>query len=152
MAFQKENQLWKKRSKHGRDALFADAQLLWEQAVKYFEWCDDNPLYESDHMVVNKSLKEIDKPLKRPYTLQGLCIYLGCGSTWWRDFKKNPKTYIGDFPSVMEQIEEVIYEQKFAGAAVGQFNSNIIARDLGLAEKKEIQGNLGVIEEKITFE
>ena len=32
-----------------------------------------------------------------------------------------------------------MFEQKFAGAAVGLFNANIIARDLGLTDKQEIK-------------
>ena len=34
-----------------------------------------------------------------------------------------------------------MFEQKFAGAAVGLFNANIIARDLGLADKQDITTN-----------
>ena len=32
-----------------------------------------------------------------------------------------------------------MFEQKFAGAAVGLFNADIIARDLGLTDKQEIK-------------
>ena len=39
---------------------------------------------------------------------------------------------------IIHKIEEIIYNQKFEGAAVGIFNSNIIARDLGLSDKKDI--------------
>jgi hypothetical protein len=53
-----------------------------------------------------------------------------------RDYKKNPD-YKG-FSQVITKIEKVIYNQKFTGAAAGFLNPNIIARDLGLAEKKEV--------------
>lgn len=39
---------------------------------------------------------------------------------------------------VTTRIDEIIYKQKFEGAAVGAFNANIIARDLGLADKKDV--------------
>ena len=32
-------------------------------------------------------------------------------------------------------MKEIIYNQKYSGAAAGFFNANIIARDLGLANK-----------------
>lgn len=37
-----------------------------------------------------------------------------------------------------------MYAQKFEGASVGAFNANIIARDLGLIDKKEVEhaGNI----------
>jgi hypothetical protein len=37
------NQLWRLRTKHGRDKLFGDAALLLEEAYKYFDWCDRHP-------------------------------------------------------------------------------------------------------------
>jgi len=49
-----------------------------------------------------------------------------------------------DFLTVITRIEEIIYEQKFTGSASGFFNANIIARDLGLADKKEVDNKLSV--------
>ena len=40
MAFEKNNQWWRKRSKHGRNALFTDPNKLWESCVEYFEYTD----------------------------------------------------------------------------------------------------------------
>jgi hypothetical protein len=33
----------------------------------------------------------------------------------------------------------VIFNQKFSGAAVGAFNANIIARELGLADNQKVE-------------
>ncbi len=41
-----------------------------------------------------------------------------------------------DFFGVYTRISQIIRTQKFEGAAVGLFNANIIARDLGLADKQ----------------
>ena len=38
---------------------------------------------------------------------------------------------------------EIIRTQKFAGAAADLLNANIIARDLGLADKNEVTGKDG---------
>ena len=48
-------------------------------------------------------------------------------------------------------MEEIIRQQKFEGAAANLLNANIIARDLGLADKAEITGrDGGPIETKMT--
>lgn len=147
----KGNQFWKLRSKHGRDKLFATPELLWDAACEYFDWCESNPLMES---VVQKRkisrdeevIELIPNPKKRPFTLLGLCSYLDCNSVYFNQFeaelsKKNNKTN-KEFSKVVTRIRETIYNQKFEGAASGFFNANIIARDLGLADKKELEGNL----------
>ena len=41
------------------------------------------------------------------------------------------------YSSVITRARAKCYAQKFEGAAVGAFNGNIIARDLGLADKTE---------------
>ena len=43
-----------------------------------------------------------------------------------------------DFLTIISYIEETCYSQKFEGAAADFFNSNIIARDLGLVDKKQL--------------
>jgi hypothetical protein len=135
MAAPRGNQFWKLRSKHGRDKLFDGAELMWEAAVEYFQWCDKNPFIEVDFRGKDATRVEIPKP--RPYTLHGLCLYLNCSTTYFKTFKTTPAC-THDFLSVITQIEETIYNQKFSGAASGFFNSNIIARDLGLSDKKEV--------------
>lgn len=130
------NQFWKLRSKHGRDKLFTSSSLLWEAAQEYFEWCDENPWIVHSAVKAGDHFGEtVEAPTARPYTLKGLCIYLGCGSAFFRNFKQ---TADEDFKSVIDLIEETLYTQKFEGAAVGAFNANLIARDLGLSDKKEV--------------
>lgn len=142
----KGNQFWKLRSKHGRDKLFATPELLWEEACNYFEWCDKTPI-KTDEVVKSGILAGtlIKAPKKRPYTIQGLCIYLGVNSEFFRTFKERQKEtndeVSKDFLRVVAQIEEIIYQQKFEGAVVGLFNSNIIARDLGLRDKQDLTSN-----------
>lgn len=143
MAATKGNQFWKQRSKHGRDKLFQTPELLWDAACEYFQWCDENPLIavEHDKLKVNGEgdrLIMVELPKMRPYTIQGLCLYLDVNNQYLNDFegslKDNPNK---DFSSVITRIKETIYTQKFEGAASGFFNPNIIARDLGLSDKSE---------------
>lgn len=141
MDFPHGNQFWKQRAKHGRDKLFETPELLWEAACEYFEWCDNNPLIEIDFK--GKDAQKVELPKMRPYTLHGLALYINASTSYWREFRKN-KNLSSDFLSVINKVEEIIYNQKFSGAAAGFLNPNIIARDLGLVDKKEneVKGSL----------
>lgn len=148
MAAPEGNQFWKLRSKHGRDKLFETPELLWEAACEYFEWCEANPLIEIDFKTVDKVLEEIRLPKMRPFTIHGLCLYLDCGTSYFRNFKLEDRGQAEDFKAVIEKIEETIYNQKFEGASAGFLKENIIARDLGLADKQDHSGQIRI--EQIT--
>lgn len=126
------NQFWKLRTKHGRDKLFSHPDILWSAACEYFEWCDKHPLESVEFN--GKDAIECIVPKMRAYTWTGLEHYLDISSL--RDYKTNDE--YKDFLQVITRIEKIIYTQKFEGAAAGLLNSNIIARDLGLANKEEI--------------
>lgn len=132
MGAPKMNQFWKRRTKHGRDKLFASPELLWSAACDYFQWCDTHP-----HISIEfngKDAIECEVPKMRAYTWSGLEYYLDIYSL--RDYKTNPE--YKDFSQIITRLENVIYTQKFEGAAAGLLNANIIARDLGLADKKDV--------------
>lgn len=134
----KGNKFWELRAKHGRDKLFATPELLLEAACEYFNWCIKNPLIEVDFMSSKGGIVKVEKPKMRPFTIIGLAMYCDASSSFWREFKSNCKETNRDFLSVITRIEEVIYNQKFEGAAAGFLNPNIIARDLGLKEHTDI--------------
>jgi len=136
MAAPAGNQFWKLRSKHGRDKIFQDPEILWEAACEYFEWCEKNPLIEVDFR--GKDANEVELPKMRAFTWSGLELFLDVGSL--RDYKTQDS--YKDFVQVITRIERTIYTQKFTGAAGGFLNPNIIARDLGLSDKKELQHSL----------
>jgi hypothetical protein len=143
MGATKGNQFWQLRSKHGRGKLFESPELLWEAACEYFQWCIDNPFQKSEAKVVNigdyqSEVQKVNLDVMRPFTMNGLCIYLDCSSSYFRVFKHEDRVNKEEFLTVITRIEEIIYDQKFTGAASGFFNANIIARDLGLTDKKDI--------------
>lgn len=143
MAAPAGNQFWKIRSKHGRDKIFLTPDLMRDAAFEYFQWCDDHPWYHNEAIKSGEQTGAIVKvPTSRPYTLSGLCVYIGCSDSYFRYFKSTMKESEKEFLTVIEEIETIIYTQKFEGAAVGVFNSNIIARDLGLRDKTESDVNV----------
>ncbi len=145
MAAPKNNQFWKQRAKHGRDKIFKTPNALWEAACEYFEWCDKNPLIEIDFK--GGKAKKVEYPKMRAYTIRDMCRFLGVNEQYINEFeeglkdKKDKKSK--DFSQIVTCIRDVIYTQKFQGAAAGFLNPNIIARELGLADKKEHTGEGG---------
>lgn len=137
MSAPKGNQFWKLRSKHGRKKLFATPDLLWDAACEYFQWCIDNPLQKEEIVKYKDHYEKVNTNLLRAFTLHGLCLYLDCNTVYFNQFDvettENPK----DFSKVITRIRDVIYKQKFEGASANLLNANIIARDLGLADKTE---------------
>lgn len=133
MAAPKGNQFWKARSKHGRDKIIASAELLKEACEEYFQWVEDNPLSEEKLFAYKGCISKESAYKMRAMTIAGLCIFLDVCLETWSNWRKNK-----DFMGVIEWAEQVIREQKFAGAAADLLNANIIARDLGLADKQEL--------------
>lgn len=137
----KGNQFWKLRSKHGRDKLFATPELLWEAACEYFQWCEDNPLEEEKVFQYQGAIVRTKVNKIRAMTLSQLCIYLDCSAAYFRAFKSTLKEEDKDFLTIINKIEETIYNQKFQGASADLLNANIIARELGLSDKQSVEQN-----------
>jgi len=148
MAAPKNNQFWKARTKHGRDKLFESADALWEACCEYFEWVDANPLVGTDLVKFQGKYKTAKINKMRAMTLKGLCIFLDIDVTTWRAWRDDD-----DFSPITTRVDTIIETQKFEGAAAELLNPNIIARDLGLSDKKELTGADGanLMPESITF-
>lgn len=133
MAAPLNNNFWTLRSKHGREKIFSDPVILLDAVSEYFEYVDANPWFKNEAIKGGDKAGEIVKlPTQQPYTLKGLCHFLDIQYTTWQDYKER-----SEFKEVVTRIEDFIYNQKFIGATVGAFNANIIARDLGLVDKKD---------------
>ena len=68
-------------------------------------------------------------------TIDGLCIFLDIARRTWDGYCERD-----DFVPVTTRVAEIIRTQKFQGAAAELLNANIIARELGLADKSELSG------------
>ena len=128
------NQFWRKRSKHGRDAIIQSPEVLAKAADEYFQWCEDHPLITTKNFNGNV----IQDHLPRVFTKEGIAIF--CGVCDWKVIKRLEKDH-EDFVPIISHIENVIYNQKYTMATVNVFNSNIIARDLGLKDRQDMTTN-----------
>lgn len=140
MAAPKGNQFWKARSTHGRNPIFSNAADLETACEEYFEWVEENPLWE-DKVTSFQGVNTHEPVAKmRAMTLDGLILFIDIDDRTWKRYKDQD-----DFCGVITRIEKAIRSQKFAGAAADLLNANIIARDLGLADKAEVSGSVQVI-------
>lgn len=126
---------------------------FWERACAYFEWCDANPWQKVEqkkgNTVVPKGTKLTQKtlremlngtaslPTQRPYSIEGLCSFLNINLQTFYNYESREgyETYF----DVCARIRQIIDNQHFEGGMVGAFNSNIVMRKLGLAEKQEVK-------------
>lgn len=121
-------------SSHGRNPKFESPKALWSACCEYFEWVEANPLYEVKAFAFQGVITQESLPKLRAMTISGLCIFLDITRQTWGTFRA-----IEGFSDITTRAEEIIYDQKFSGAAADLLNANIIARDLGLKEQSQVE-------------
>jgi hypothetical protein len=135
------NRWWEARSSHGRNPKFETADQLLDACLQYFEWNEDNPLYKDQLVTFQGSATHEPVAQMRAMTLHGLCMFIGVARSTWDEWR----TSRPDFSDVLAQVEDAIFRQKFEGAAADLLNAGIIARELGLADKKDVVSSDGTM-------
>lgn len=130
-------------NEEGRPRAFKTPSEMWDKALEYFQWCEENTIQEQKLFHNQGEVVTGNATHMRAMTQAGLCAFLNIGVSTWHDYKKK-----AEYSEVTAAVEQVMYEQKFSGAAAGMLNANIIARDLGLAEKTETELTGGLKVEK----
>jgi hypothetical protein len=154
MAAQKGNRFWELRSEHGRKRLFESPELMWSAAVEYFKWCDEHPYLKPEqkkgNTIIPKNfegdISQLDNIIKietmRPYTMQGLCLYLDANTRYFDDFEKSlagkDDDLSKDFSTIITRIRSIVSMQKLDGAMIGAFNPMIVSRLEGLKERTDV--------------
>ena len=134
------NRWWQARSSHGRNPKFETAEMLEDAISQYFEWNEENPLYEAKLVSFQGTSVVESLPKMRAMTIAAMCGFIGITHSLWNEWK----TTRSDFLAVMAWAEQTIFRQKFEGASADLLNANIIARELGLADKKEVSGGMTI--------
>lgn len=149
MTWKKGNELYRLRKSDGRNTLFTDPEVFREKANEYFQYCEDNPFLEE--VIVNKQTtttvenSEGEKVTTtipyskdalskmRPFTLEGLCNYMDICVNTFKSYEKKQ-----DFIDICNRIRMVIDTQQYEGAAANFFSQSLIARRLGLIERRDV--------------
>ena len=138
MAATPGNQWWKLRSKHGRDAIFSTPEILESACEEYFKATDERNDWDGQNWVGKDGVEVIVKK-KVPYSIKGLCVFLGVPSHYFNDFK-NTETFKSNkgFSEVYTRIEDIIQTQQIDGSMMGYYNASLTARLNGLVDKQEV--------------
>lgn len=93
--------------------------------------------FSSDHSKVRK--------ISHPLSIRDFCVHLGMTYSWWRNLPD-------EFLTVKEAISDFIFGYQLKGAESGMFNANIVARELGLADKTDTSVKIAEIPKAFTKE
>lgn len=136
--FSADAQYWQQKPKGQGVMAYPTPDHLREAACEAFDWMTAHPKKRAVTACYKGVFAKTTENLERPFTHHALCLVMGISRTAFAHYRARE-----EFAEVMEWIDDVIYTQKFEGAATGLLNANFIARDLGLAERNEITGKDG---------
>ena len=141
MAAPKGNNYWEFRNKHGRDFKYTPESLL-DEAIDYFNFMAQR-VWNKKEAIKSGDLTGslIDVPTSTPFSSESFCLFADISMDTFRNYKSNADHY-KDFFDVATWAQTVIDSNQLEGATVGAYNPNIIARKLGLVDKKESTGEL----------
>ena len=105
-------------------------EALEAKFEEHVEWVKANPVY------INKvSAGEIiPVPTQRPLTLVGFCQFAKISKDTFR-------RYEDEFCGLLTCVRVAIEADQLEGAMVGQYNPNIVARVLHLADRQDVTTN-----------
>lgn len=121
----------------GKNKYIKTPEILAEHFKSYVEWVDNNPVLKEDY--VGKDAERVDRRLKRPLSWVGFEVWLykeGIISDL-SDYEENKNGSYTEFLPIIRALKKIIETDQFDGAVVGVYQQNIIARKLGLVEKRE---------------
>lgn len=131
---------WEWRAKTGAPKKIPTPEILWDLACKYFQMIDEMPHEKQDFIKGgDQAGKIIRLESIQPYTMAGFEDYLAENDVVAKldDYISNKDGRYAEFTVIIARIKNIMFDQKFRGAAVGAFKENIIARELGIADKTE---------------
>lgn len=124
--FTKGNQFYKLRSTDGVPKMYQPGELL-QKAKDYFVEVEENPIK------LKRFKGDKEAPIKpRPMSIRGFCVFAGMTTKTFYSYAKQ-----SDFSNITELITESIEAYQLDHASIGVFKENIVARMVGLADKKE---------------
>jgi len=130
----------------GRPPKFKTAEELWSKFIGYVELMNNTPI-KVNQFTKQKGGKQNNggdvgmNMVQHPLTLVGFRLFAGISD--WSMFKQTKKYQTKEFLVVIRAIEDTIREHQVGGAMVNLYNSNLVARLNGIADKTEMTGKDG---------
>ncbi|MCY4781695.1 hypothetical protein ORI89_18740 [Sphingobacterium sp. UT-1RO-CII-1] len=129
------NEYWKLRKTDGRCKNFTPDDI-WQLWTDFVIWAKDNP--KLIFQLSQKLGKAVQVPVERPLVLEEFYTWVDATHNrtihhYFNEQDERYKEYLG----VITRIKNHRYSDVAVGALVGQYNSNVSVRILGLADKVE---------------
>lgn len=131
----------------GRKLTYTPQQLA-KEFLAYIEDLKANPI-EVSTQYLRKKQKFKDEELQRqdrvekfhraPRIEDFVVRWLGKSMTWWSEISGDKYRDAEEFSNIKKQIQEFCRSVKLDGATAGVFNPVIIARELGLTDKQQVE-------------
>lgn len=147
MPFERGNRFWEARNENkGAAPAYENPEDLKEACIEYFEWVEANPLQSAEKVTFHGHGSTFPVDKMRAMTVVGLCNFIGIARATWYNWKGDTGSGRDDVLDIIAWAEDIIFQQKFEGAAADMLNPNIIARELGLADKREMTGSIAILD------
>lgn len=132
-------------NKGGRPLSYTPEEVL-EEFIKYIDDLSTTPIsveveyrQQKQGSGEQRSMQQRKQNYYRPPKVYDFVVrWLGKSASWWRMIGES-KRHGKKFLTVKEKIERYCFDCKYDGAVIGLYNANIIARDLGLKDKVEVE-------------
>lgn len=109
---------------------------LWNSAMSYFKWCDDNKITSKKTVLSGRMPSVIEDEYHRPYTVKGFCMHANITEDYISDIKST-KREDSLWYQVMMKILYVIHTQNVEMATIGLFNAVFTSKILALDKADE---------------
>lgn len=122
----------------GRPLLLTPPELAGK-FEEYVHWASTHPIKvkrRTDHFNNNPSCDSYVEEKPRLISVVSFLNYIGRTKDWWAQLSDG--TYGEEFSHLKDNIKQYCEEYQYECAATWQYNANIVARYLGLAEKKQV--------------
>ena len=124
---------------------YATPELIREECDSYFNWIDENPIMKNEALKSGLDAgKIISIPTQRPYLLEGLCDHLGITVQTFLNYESKPE--YKEYFDICTYVRQRIYRQNLEFGYSGAFDAGLVARKLGIADKKEFEANIKATE------
>ena len=121
-----------------KKAIFSErnTDLLYSEIERIF-----TNLYNTYNILIQKTGDIVQVPRERPISFIGFenCLYKNAIISQLRTYEQNDNDSYKEYLPIITRIKAFIYEDKADGATVGIFNSSIVARELGLSDKSDVE-------------
>lgn len=126
------NEFWKLRKDLSETGKKLTPEQILTKAQEYITRCATDPLKQQDFR--GKDIVEVSLNKMRAMSLEGLYFYLDISKDTWQNWKKDSK-----YLAIITRVENLMFTYNFEGASANLLNQNIIAKKLGLVDKKELE-------------